>query len=191
MLSRGSWIILSLILSLLVFTAWYAATLSRILPFFDGKSMTNLVVLNQGHLTQMGDEGRPTYQAFIAQASQQGSGEIDFSGLKVVTEASSSDLPWTLTAPFGVSRDENQAIDLQGGVILSRAASPKMPAIRITTDRVTIYPAQNKVAGADLIIFQVPGTQTLTQAQGFEANIQTEEIHLLSQVQSHYDLSHF
>lgn len=94
-------------------------------------------------------------------------------------------LPWTLRAQTGWVSPNADELRLRGDV---SGDSPNAPGVVVSTFRTTsldVFPQQHLARTAERVTFTRPGlSQT---GVGFEANLQTRQYKLLSQVKTRYE----
>jgi LPS export ABC transporter protein LptC len=189
MLTRATWFAIILMACVLLLTSWYAASLSEIMPFIHGVSLTNRGQVLGARFIETNAAGQIEYSGSLAEAIENGDGSVSFSQLQGVSLLPGP-LPWTLIAPTGGVNQSHKQILLEGGVRLSRPAAAHSPAILIETPSAILYPETKTVAGNEQIRFSEPGTRNVTTATGFSANFTTQVLSLLAHVESTYELPH-
>ena len=170
-----------------VATSWMAIRNSTIGPL-----STQSVLVGQAediHITQMKANGLPDYHATVADASQYSDGNTWFNQV-VVNVASYTGAPdWILTAPHGKSNGDNSVVNLWNQVDARRPAGNGYKPFTFETKTLTLYPPKNQITTGDPVKFYEPGTQNITTGVGLEANTKTKIIHILSQVESTYEVN--
>jgi lipopolysaccharide export system protein LptC len=92
---------------------------------------------------------------------------------------------WTMQAERGWLSPGGEEIQLRGKVVMMRAALPALPALRIDTQDVSLWPdAQRVQTDAPVSII---GPHWRVSAIGLESNIGERKLTLLHQVRAHYD----
>ncbi len=190
MLNKGATLVVTALFCLVALTGWYAASLTH-LPELPAVGSFNMGMLTGVHVIQTNPAGSVQYQGSIAEATQLGNENVNFTGLNVTLyDSDQNALPITLTADEGTATNQNSQIDLMGHVTLTRPQSPNSVPLLVKTDAATIYPDTETVKGSGLITFSQPGTMNQTSGVGFVANLQQKWMKLLSQVKSTYATQH-
>lgn len=187
MLNRGSMLVVGLLILILVITSWYAASMTRIASIMQGGGLINMGVLTGTHVIQTTDQGALLYEGTMQSATEFNNGDIHFVALNVNFYNGQVNLPpWQLSADTGSVMENNQQIDLDGHVLLSRKAATGIFPVVVATDHAAIYPNTERITGTGLITFTQPGTINKMSGIGFVADIQAKWIKLLSNVQGIY-----
>ena len=190
MLNKGSVLVLSCMIFLVILTSWYAASLTRLSVLPTGGTL-NMGVLTQAHVVQMSDQGKVQYNGMAQNATEFNNGDIHFEGLNILYYTHDAGngaaiTPWTLKADTGVALKQNTEIDLQGNVNLSRPSTAKTPALLAQTEAARVYLQTNQIRGDDLISLSQPGSINQMQGVGFVVDIQGQWMKLLSAVKGTY-----
>lgn len=93
--------------------------------------------------------------------------------------------PWHVYANKGQMRNQANILELWGNVRIERARSLQNSFIKMTTDRLTIYP-KDEYAETKLPITVMQDSNVL-HAVGMRANLKTDTVDLLSQTKAHYE----
>lgn len=175
-----------LALSILVsITSWMAVKNSEIPPDTGVISQTGLI--KNLVLHQTNSQGELSYSASADTITQFSNGNNNFTNLSVISYNQNNSPPWQLTAPQGQTLNNNNQVVLSGGVNLFRQASGKYHQIRVETQSATLYPQENYAVTAYPITIYEPGTPNITTAIGAKAYFKTQQVMLLSQVNSIYE----
>lgn len=189
MLSRASYLLIALMIALIFLTSWYAASLSRIIPFL-GLSLVNVGTLQKGEIMETNAAGKMIYQGSVDQATEEGSGAIQFLGLRIASFQGATQAPWVLTARSGTANESTPLIHLEGDVQLNQASQGGRPAFQVVTDALDLNRETQVAQGTGRITFSEPGTTNQTTGVGFVGNLVTQTVELRSEVQGQYGLSH-
>jgi len=95
-------------------------------------------------------------------------------------------LVWVITAKQGISEDDGKVVYLKGNVQIQRTDTAGKTAT-LTTSALTAYPKKKHIETDQPVTIVQPGS--IIHAVGFTADLNTGDIHLLSQTQTTYEPS--
>jgi len=94
-------------------------------------------------------------------------------------------LHWTLRARTGWVSPKGEELRLRGGVAGDSPAAPNVVPTTFRTETLDVFPQQHLARTADKVVMTRPGLQQ--SGVGFQANLQTRQYQLLSQVKTRYE----
>lgn len=169
-------------------SGWLAIKNSQ-LPETDGNLVVQTGQATSLRLTQINQQGNPSYTTTATQATQYSDGSIRLHDINTTVVSYTKAPNWQLHADYGRVHHDNSIIDLWDQVHATRPAGNGFRALAFRTSTLTIYPNKNLVETDKAVTFYQPGTQNITRAVGMHANTKTKMIHLLSDVRSTYEAS--
>lgn len=185
MISREATFSVIALSALVTITSWMAIKNSEIPP--ETGVVTQTGFIQNLTLNQTNSLGLLAYSATVDTITQFSNGNNNFTNLAVTSYNQTNAQTWHLTAPTGQTLDNNTQIVLSGNVLLSRNATQNAAPIRVETPEVTIYPQENYAQTSYPISIFEPGTKNITTAVGAKAYFKTQQVTLLSQVNSIYE----
>lgn len=185
MISKESGFSILALTALVSLTSWMAIKNSEIPP--DTGVITQTGLVKNLKLHQTNQFGQLSYVASADLVTQYSNGNNNVTNLSAIAYNQNNTPPWHLTAPEGQTLNNNAQIVLSGGVNLYREASKNYNEVRVETQSATIYPQQNYAETTYPISIFEPGTSNITTAVGAKAYFKTEQVVLLSQVNSVYE----
>jgi len=115
-------------------------------------------------------------------------GRSKLDGVNILTYSQSSKKPWKITSAKALIFDENNKVDLSGGVLITRDQDgPSSPPIRVATESGTLYPKKDHVETNKLVTLTQPGSDNIMTGVGLKGDLNPVNLTLLSKVRAYYD----
>lgn len=169
-------------------SGWLAIKNSQLPEANSGKAVETGQA-NGIRLTQINQQGKPSYYTTASHATQYSDGTIRLNDINTTVVSYTNAPAWQLHADNGRVHHDNTIIDLWDHVRADRPAGNDMRPLAFRTTSLTVYPNENIIKTNKPVTLYQPGTQNITHAIGMHANTKTKIIHLLSDVQSTYEAS--